>query len=121
MTREPAARLHSDRRKEVRHTVELKGMLHSGGKKFPLEVGDLSASGGLMLMKGSPSIGTMAELRLEGYGPIALKVMHSGAYFCGVAFADPAAHRLRLQHWPGAAIAPQTTHTETGAQPLAAD
>lgn len=101
MIRETAARLHDERRKEIRHTVELKGVLLSDGKKFPSEVGDLSASGALILVKGAPPIGTAAELWIEDYGPIAIKVMHAGAYFCGVSFLDPAAHRLRLQHWLG--------------------
>ena len=101
MTREAAARLHDERRKEIRRTVELKGVLHADGNKFALEVGDLSASGALILVKGAPSVGTVAELWIEDYGPMAIKIMHAGAYFCGVSFVDPAAHRLRLQHWLG--------------------
>ena len=72
-----------------------------GDKKFPLEVGDLSASGALILVKDPPSVGSKAELWIEDYGPIAIEVMRAGAYFCGVSFTDPAAHRLRLQHWLG--------------------
>jgi hypothetical protein len=90
-----------DRRKEVRHTVHLIGRLHYCGKSFPLEVGDLSVSGALILMKDPPPAGTAAALWIEGYGPIAIQIVHGGAYFCGISFNEPAEHRLKLQHWLG--------------------
>lgn len=90
-----------DRRKEVRHTVNLIGKLSYGEKSFPLEVGDLSVSGALILMKDPPAAGTAADLWIEGYGPIAIQIVHGGAYFCGISFNDPAEHRLKLQHWLG--------------------
>jgi hypothetical protein len=120
MTRESAAQLYSERRKEVRHAVQLKGVLQSGETKFPLEVGDLSASGALILVKGAPSVGTLAQLWIEEYGPIAIRVMHAGAYFCGVSFLDPAAHRLRLQHWLGEDTEPRSC-ADRAATPVAAD
>jgi hypothetical protein len=88
-----------ERRKEVRHTVHLIGRMRHGNKTFPLEVGDLSSSGALILMKDPPPAGTPAELWIEDYGPIAIQIMHGGAYFCGISFNEPAQHRLRLQHW----------------------
>ena len=99
MAREPRSQPQAERRKDVRHAVHPKGMLMSGGKAVPLEVGDLSFSGALILVKGSPPAGTTAELWVEDYGPIAVRIVHSGAYFCGVAFQDPAGHRTPLLRW----------------------
>jgi hypothetical protein len=99
--RPPVSQEQLNRRKEVRHTVHLIGRLRIGENSFPLEVGDLSVSGALILMKDPPAAGTQAELWIEGYGPIAIQIVHGGAYFCGISFNDPAEHRLKLQHWLG--------------------
>ena len=90
-----------ERRKEQRHDVQLIGRLRCGGITFALEVGDLSSLGALILLKGAPPVGTIAELWIEDYGPIVIKVMHAGAYFCGVEFVEPAAHRTQLLKWLG--------------------
>jgi hypothetical protein len=99
--RQPASQQHLDRRKEERHTVHLLGRLRYGEKSVPLEVGDLSGSGALILMKDPPPTGTAAELWIEDYGPMAIQIVHRGAYFCGISFNHPAEHRVKLQHWLG--------------------
>jgi hypothetical protein len=106
MTKEPHSRPHAERRRDVRREVHLKGTLISGGKTVTLEIGDLSFSGALILVKGSPPAGTCAELWVEDYGPIAVQIVHSGAYFCGVAFKDHAGHRTPLLRWLSEDTAP---------------
>ena len=91
--------LASERRKEYRVQVRLRGKLHSGGRTIPLEIGDISPSGALVLLKGAPNTGTGGELWIEEYGPIAVEVKHSGSYFCGVAFAEPDRHQHGLTKW----------------------
>jgi hypothetical protein len=124
MARETRSRSSSERRKDERHDVHLRGRMRLGEKFVPLEVGDLSRTGALILMKGAPERGAAAELWIEDYGPVAIEVMHSGAYFCGVSFREPTAHRLKLQYWLGEESGPQqTSHAEceSDAAPLAAD
>ena len=99
MTREPALHICQERRKEYRVQVSLRGRLLVDGKTIPVEIGDISASGALVMLKGAPERGIKAELWIEEYGPIEVQIAHSGAYFCGLSFADPGAHRFRLQKW----------------------
>jgi hypothetical protein len=99
MLRPPATQQQLERRRDIRHEVHLKGRLRFGENVFPLEIGDLSIGGALILVKGPPPAGATAELWIEDYGPITIEIRHSGAYFCGVAFVEPAAHRLSLRRW----------------------
>ena len=89
----------SERRKEERHDVQLIGTLGCNGQTFAVEIGDLSSLSALILLKDAPAAGTIAELWIEDYGPIAIKVMHAGAYFCGVEFVDPGTHRGQMLKW----------------------
>jgi hypothetical protein len=118
MAKEPLSRPSAERRKDTRHAVHLKGTLMGGGKPVPLEIGDLSFSGALILAKGSPPAGTSAELWVEDYGPIAVHIVHSGAYFCGVAFKDPDGHHAPLLRWLSEDTAPMQMRGG-GAAPLA--
>ena len=99
MTREPALHIGQERRKEYRVQVSLRGRLLTGGQTVAVEIGDISASGALVMLKGAPQPGIMGELWIEEYGPIDVHVAHSGTYFCGLSFADPGAHRFKLQKW----------------------
>ena len=119
MARETGFQLSSEKRREERHTAHQLGRLRRGDKSFPLKVGDLSYSGALILIKDAPPVGAMAVLWIEDYGPIAIQVVRSGAYYCGVSFAKPAAHRLKLQYW----LAAELAHSErkNAAAPLPAD
>jgi hypothetical protein len=89
----------ADRRKETRYGMQLKGRLRAGDTSLPLEIGDLSFSGALVLMKNAPPAGASAELWIEDYGPILAHIVHSGTYFCGVAFKDASGHKTPLLRW----------------------
>jgi hypothetical protein len=99
MAAQMVAPIGGERRKDTRYRVHLKGRLLWGENSVNLEVGDLSASGALILVKDGPKSGATAELWIENYGPIAIRIMHSGAYFCGIAFEDAASLRPALRHW----------------------
>ena len=118
MLRAPATQQPLARRREIRHEVHLKGKLCFGDTVLPAEIGDLSMGGALVLVKGAPLAGATAELWIEDDGPIVIEVRHSGAYFCGVAFVEPAAHRLSLQRWLGQDSGPQpASQTDRKNQP----
>jgi hypothetical protein len=99
MTPERALHVCQERRKEYRVQVSLRGRLLSDGQSIAVEIGDISASGALVMLKGAPKLGTNCELWIEEYGPIDVQVAHAGAYFCGLSFADPGVHRFKLQKW----------------------
>src|SRR5882672_4848016 len=101
MSREALAKILPERRKEKRLDAHLKGRLRFAARTFAMEIGDLSRSGALVLVKDPPPPGALAELWIEDYGPIAIQVMHSGVYFCGVAFDEAATHCSRLLGWLG--------------------
>ena len=109
MLRPPATQQQLERRGGIRQEVHLKGRLRFGENVLPLEIGDLSIGGALVLVKGPPPAGASAELWIEDYGPIMIQIRHSGAYFCGVAFVEPAVHRSSLQRWLAEDSGPQST------------
>ena len=99
MPREAALPICQERRKEYRVQVQLRGKLQIDSEPLAVEIGDISASGALVMLKGAPQPGMMGQLWIEDYGPIAVAVAHSGTYFCGLSFADPDTHRFKLQKW----------------------
>jgi PilZ domain-containing protein len=103
---------HDDRRRERRHGVKLAGKLVAGANTMRVEIGDLSISGALILVRGAPPAGSACDLWIEDYGPVAIQIMHAGGYFCGVAFTDPTAHRLRLRAWIGDDATPMASRTQ---------
>src|SRR3954471_9508621 len=85
-----------ERRKEVRYDVELHGELRHGGKVFAVQIADISGSGALVLMTNPPKAGSEAELWIQDFGTVPIKIMHAGEHFCGVSITDPAKYRDRL-------------------------
>ena len=89
----------SERRKEPRYDVELRGELHCDGASFSVLIADISGSGALVFMEQPPNPGSDAQLWIEDFGVIPIRIVHVGQYFCGVAIAQPEQHRARLLDW----------------------
>jgi hypothetical protein len=89
----------AERRREKRYEVKLAGQLGVDGKVVDVTIGDLSASGALLLMSNPPEVGEVADLWIVGFGDLEIQVMFSGETMCGVVFTHPAACRDRLLHW----------------------
>jgi hypothetical protein len=89
----------AERRREQRFEVNLKGDLGVDGEILPVTVGDLSGSGALLVLDNPPEEGTIADLWIEGFGDLEIKVMFSGDGVAGVMFTHPAEHRDRLLKW----------------------
>jgi PilZ domain len=117
MARELPSRHQPERRRKTRHELPLKGKLRSGEKLLAVEIGDISLAGALILVNDAPPPGATAELWIEDCGPIAIEIVRSGAFFCGVAFKDPARHRTPLLRWLSEDAEPMRPH---GIAPLPA-
>lgn len=89
----------AERRREQRFEVHLKGDLGVDGEIIPVTIGDLSGSGALLVLDTPPEEGTIADLWIEGFGDLEIKVMFSGDGVAGVMFTHPAQHRDRLLKW----------------------
>jgi hypothetical protein len=88
----------AERRKEIRHRVELRAALRFQDRELPAQIGELSMSGALVFLKDPPPTGSDVELIIEDANPIAAKIMHSGQYFCGLALANQK-HRDLFLKW----------------------
>jgi hypothetical protein len=89
----------AERRREQRFEVNLKGDLGVDGEIIPITIGDLSGSGALLVIKNPPEEGILADLWIDGFGDLEIKVMFSGDGVAGVMFTHPAEHRDRLLKW----------------------
>lgn len=89
----------AERRREQRYDVNLRGDLGVDGEIMPVTIGDLSGSGALLVLDKPPEEGTLADLWIEGFGDLEIKVMFSGDGVAGVMFTHPAEHRDRLLKW----------------------
>ena len=89
----------AERRKEPRYDVELHGELRCGDASFSVQIADISGSGALVFMEKPPQPGSDAQLWIEDFGVVPIRIVHVGQYFCGVAIAQPEQHRARLLDW----------------------
>lgn len=89
----------SERRKERRYEVQLRGELRQDGSCYAVQIADVSGSGALVFMANPPEAGTEAELWIEDFGILQIEIMHAGEHFCGVAILNPAQHRDQLLSW----------------------
>jgi hypothetical protein len=89
----------AERRREQRFEVNLKGDLGVDGEVIPVTIGDLSGSGALLVIGNPPEEGAMADLWIDGFGDLEVKIMFSGDGVAGVMFTHPAEHRDRLLKW----------------------
>ena len=89
----------AERRRDPRYDVELYGELRHGGGSFSVLIADISGSGALVFMENPPQPGSDAQLWIEDFGVVPIKIIHVGQYFCGVAIAQPERHRARLLEW----------------------
>jgi PilZ domain len=98
----------AERRKEKRYEVQLDGQLGVDGKVVPVRIGDISASGALLIMAGSPPEGTIGDLWITGFGDLEIEVAYSGDGMCGVMFTHPALCRDKLLKWLTEDVASKT-------------
>ena len=96
---QPAQAQGAERRREKRYEVQLRGELGVDGEIIPVTIGDVSGSGAMVLMAMPPEQGVVADLWIDGFGDVEIKVMFSGDGVCGVMFTHPAEHRERLLKW----------------------
>jgi PilZ domain-containing protein len=89
----------AERRREQRYEVKLPGDLGVDGEIYSVTIADLSGSGALLVMDKPPDEGAVADLWIEGFGDLEVKIMFSGDGVCGVMFTRPAEHRDRLLKW----------------------
>lgn len=89
----------SERRKERRYEVQLKGELRFEDGVVPVQIADLSGSGALVFIENPPPAGSEADLWIENFGEVAIEIMHAGESFCGLAFVRPDLCRDRLLEW----------------------
>jgi PilZ domain len=89
----------SERRKERRYEVQLRGELRHDGSCYAVHIADVSGSGALVFMENPPEAGIEAELWIEDFGILPIEIMHAGEHFCGVAIMNPAQHRDQLLSW----------------------
>jgi hypothetical protein len=50
-------------------------------------------------MEKPPQPGSDAQLWIEGFGVVPIRIVHVGQYFCGVSIAQSDQHRARLLDW----------------------
>jgi hypothetical protein len=72
-------------RREWRYPVYVGGELRLEGKTHQAEVVQLSSSGALVHLECPPPVGANAELWIEDFGAIEVKVIHSSERLCGLA------------------------------------
>src|SRR5690242_10506743 len=89
----------AERRREKRYEVKLPGQLGVNGNVVDVQIGDLSASGALLLLANPPDVGEIGDLWISGFGDLEIQIMFSGDTMCGVVFTKPAECRDRLLHW----------------------
>ena len=89
----------AERRRERRYDVNLNGDLGVDGEILPVTIGDLSGSGAMLVLDRPPEEGTIADLWINGFGDLEVKIMFSGDGVAGVMFTHPAEHRDRLLKW----------------------
>ena len=98
----------AERRKEKRYEVQLSGQLGIDGRVFPVRIGDISASGALLIMVAPPREGIIGDLCIAGFGDLEIEVAYCGDGVCGVMFTHPALCRDRLLKWLREDIGPTT-------------
>jgi hypothetical protein len=98
----------AERRREKRYEVQLDGQLGVEGNVISVRIGDISASGALLLMAEPPLEGTIGDLWIAGFGDLEIEVAYCGNGMCGVMFAHPALCRDRLLKWLTEDVAPKT-------------
>jgi hypothetical protein len=89
----------AERRREKRYEVKLGGQLGMNGEVVDVQIGDISASGALLLMTNPPDVGEVGDLWITGFGDLEIQIMFSGETMCGVVFTHPAECRDRLLLW----------------------
>jgi hypothetical protein len=89
----------AERRREKRYEVQLDGQLGIEGNVIAVRIGDVSASGALLLMAEPPQEGTLGDLWISGFGDMEIEVAYCGNGMCGVMFTHPALHRDKLLKW----------------------
>lgn len=99
MTQTPIPASGAERRREKRYEVQLDGQLGIEGAVVPVRIGDLSASGALLLLPAPPPQGALGDLWIAGFGDLEIEVAYSGKEMCGVMFTHPAQCRDRLMKW----------------------
>jgi hypothetical protein len=86
-------------RNEPRYQVELMAWLKLGQKTVLVRIDNLSCSGARIFMDCPPPCGAIAQLQIENFETLSVRIMRSGHCFCGVEFNNPAPHqRTLLEH-----------------------
>ena len=84
-TKFPTSGTAPEMRREWRYPVYVGGELRLEGNTHQAEVVQLSNSGALVHLECPPPVGANAELWIEDFGAIEVKVIHSGKHLCGLA------------------------------------
>lgn len=74
-----------DQRLERRYLVEIRGEFRHDSCVHPVDIVELSGSGALVVIDVPPPVGEEAELWIEDFGTVSVKVIHSGQHSCGLA------------------------------------
>jgi PilZ domain len=97
-----------ERRREKRYETQLDGQLGVEGVIVPVRIGDVSASGALLLLATPPAEGTVGDLWIGGFGDLEIEVAYCGDGMCGVMFTHPAMCRDKLMRWLTEDVGPAT-------------
>src|SRR4051794_23788347 len=81
----------TDLRGEHAHPAGLRGELRKNGTSWPLHIEDRPALG-LVVAMDTPPLGD-AELWIEDFGCIPVRVVYTGERFAGLMVGNPAVHR----------------------------
>ena len=84
-TKFPVSGTAPEMRREWRYPVYVGGELRFEGKTHQAEVVQLSSSGALVHLECPPAVGTNAELWIEDFGALQVRVIHSSKRLCGLA------------------------------------
>lgn len=88
-----------EQRQEDRHIVDIPGELRNANTTIPVDIVQLSNSGALVLIDIPPPIGEDVTLWIEDFGTIAVKVIHSDQFSCGLAVTGGAESLVELLAW----------------------
>jgi hypothetical protein len=86
----------AEQRKEFRLQTELLGWMIFSQNTILVEIDDLSRSGARIFMDSPPPCGTLADLQIENFEPLSIKIVRSGHCLCAVEFLSPAPHQVKL-------------------------
>ena len=98
-TKFPASGAAPEMRREWRYPVYVGGELRFDGKTHQAEVVQLSSSGALVHLESPPPVGASAELWIEDFGAIEVKVIHSNKRLCGLALLQGATRLDEFLKW----------------------